>query len=79
MDFDSPKDLMKNIESFFSGSPQSPSFLPLARRLMKKEKVASAAHPTVSTKRISCVLSDCFDSPTTTLAADLSENFHIKE
>lgn len=77
MDFSSPK-LMKNIENFFSGSPQSPSFLPLVRR-QKVKDTETKSKMTISSKNISRTLSDSFESPTATLAAHLSENFHIQE
>lgn len=82
MDIDSPvqsnnNSLLKNIESYFGNSPDSPS---LTKNLFKKK---SSKPKPLATKNLNTLFDlqkeSKFDSPTSTLAADLSENFHIQE
>ncbi|KAH3680476.1 hypothetical protein WICPIJ_008268 [Wickerhamomyces pijperi] len=74
----------ENATNILTDSPDSPSFLPkhLANRPDKK---ISRQPPVLSTKNLNSVIElnskgkNSYDSPTTTLAADLSQNFRIRD
>jgi len=93
MDIDSPvtnNSILKNIESYFGNSPDSPS---LSKNIFKKKNSSSKSNVTnnsnrskskpLATKNLNTLFDlqkeSKFDSPTSTLAADISENFHIQE
>lgn len=82
MDLDSPiqnNSILKNIENYFGNSPDSPS---LSKNIFKKKTSKPKPKP-LATRSINTLFDlqndSKFDSPTSTLAADLSENFHIQE
>ncbi len=89
MDIDSPNtnhSLLKNIESYFGGNNNSPDSPSLSKNLFKKKssRLNSGPKPKpLATKNLNTLFDlqhdSKFDSPTSTLAADLSENFHIQE
>lgn len=83
MDLDSPiqnnnsNSILKNIENYFGNSPDSPS---LSKNLFKKKASKPKPLATRSINTLFDLQNDSkFDSPTSTLAFDLSENFHIQE
>lgn len=72
MNFDSPANVLKNIENFF-GSNESPDSPCAKSKKFIKPRLALA------TRNLNLIDDSKFDSPTSTLAADLSENFHIED
>lgn len=91
MDIDSPahnnnNSLLKNIESYFGSTANSPDSPSLPKNLFKKKSSKNTTGPKpkpLATKNLNTLFDlqndSKFDSPTSTLAADLSENFHIQE
>jgi hypothetical protein len=86
MNFDSPSKMAQNIEQFFgtSDSPVSPCTLSKgllkpnrAKRLAMFAPLAPLATRNLNT--FANLAGATYDSPTSTLAADLDQNFHIAE